>query len=179
MPPKAAGSRWLPLAVLALALAVTPPATGASFANTGSMATTRIGHTATLLQSGKVLVVGGVGTDYLASAELYDPTTGTWTGTGSLPAARYGHTATLLPNGKVLVVGGTDSTNARVSSAQLYDPAAGTWMATGSLAIGDQLFDATKDSVCGGRCGRCGGSPRNRAFPDFAPECPRIARATF
>jgi hypothetical protein len=53
---------------------------------TGSMNTGRWSHTATLLADGKVLVVGGT-TLYggvLASAELYDPATGTWTVTGSL-----------------------------------------------------------------------------------------------
>ncbi len=65
-------------------------------------------HTATLLPNGKVLVAGGmtVTLHYLASAELYDPASGTWTATGSLATARYCHTATLLPNGKVLVAGG-------------------------------------------------------------------------
>ena len=43
-------------------------------------------HTATLLPNGKVLVAGGNGTGRrnLASAELYDPASGTWTTTGSL-----------------------------------------------------------------------------------------------
>ena len=46
-------------------------------------------HTATLLPNGKVLVAGGNnGSGILASAELYDPASGTWTATGSLNTAR-------------------------------------------------------------------------------------------
>jgi Galactose oxidase, central domain len=68
-----------------------------SWVTTGSMGTARQYHTATLLQSGKMLVAGGVGTSGdLSSVELYDPSTGTWTATGSLGTARRNHTATLL-----------------------------------------------------------------------------------
>jgi hypothetical protein len=91
-------------------------------------------HTATLLPSGKVLVVGGDGYGILASAELYDPKANSWTSAGSLSTARMQHTATLLPNGKVLVVGGYYGIHAGNygASAELYDPGANRWTSAGS-----------------------------------------------
>src|SRR5205823_3466977 len=75
-----------------------------TWTNTGAMNTNRIGHTATLLPNGKVLVAGG--SALAASAEIYDPASGTWTNTSPMNSIRSSHTATLLPNGTVLVVGG-------------------------------------------------------------------------
>jgi hypothetical protein len=59
---------------------------------TGSMNTQRYQHTATLLPDGKVLVTGGLNaTDFLSSAELYDPNTRVWTPTAcSLNRRAYG-----------------------------------------------------------------------------------------
>ncbi len=112
------------------------PATGV-WAITGSLNTGRDDPSATSLSDGKVLVVGGYGlvggnSGQLASAELYDPVTGTWTVTGSLNTAREVHTATLLPDGKVLVAGGYNRPES-LASAELYDPVIGTWTVTGSL----------------------------------------------
>ncbi|MGH8883161.1 MAG: Maf family protein [Stackebrandtia sp.] len=88
------------------------------------------------LQNGKVLVAGGSpGAGPLASAELYDPATGSWTPTGPLATARCEHTLSLLPNGKVLAAGGfTDcvgfGTFVSTNTAEIYDPATGTWKLT-------------------------------------------------
>jgi len=110
---------------------------------TGRLNTARYSHTATLLQNGVVLVAGGGGTsDFLASAELYDPTSRVWTATGSLNAARAEHTATLLQNGMILVAGGS-GTSDLLASAELYDPASGTWTATGSLNTARARHTAT------------------------------------
>src|SRR5881409_1308320 len=90
-----------------------------------------------------VLVAGGIDTKFnvLASAELYDPASGTWTATGSLNTARVAHTATLLPSGMVLVAGG--SGRGFPASTVLYDPARGTWSFAGRLNTGRYSHTAT------------------------------------
>lgn len=110
-----------------------------TWAYTGSMASGRVGFGAVLLtagpDAGKVLVEGGYnGSTSLASAELYNPATGTWAGTGSMATARHSFTATLLPNGKVLVAGGLNQASLMaLATAELYDPATGMWTSTGSM----------------------------------------------
>jgi Galactose oxidase, central domain len=124
------------------------PAAGV-FTTTGSMASKRYAQSATLLLNGKILVAGGFGwvvdcedllTPVLSSAELYDPSSGTFTGTGSMVVARQGHTATLLQDGRVLVTGGKTQeggsfSEATLKRAELYDPSIGRFTATGDMAI--------------------------------------------
>ena len=119
------------------------PASG-TWTFTGSLNIARVGHTATLLPNGMVLVAGGEDfSSSFASAELYNPATGSWIATDSLNTARAAHTATLLPNGMVLVAAGYDDTSEAFASAELYDPASGTWTFTGSLNTGRDQHTAT------------------------------------
>lgn len=66
----------------------------------------------------------------LATAELFDPTTGTWSATGNLRRAVSGAVATTLADGRVLVVG--------ASSCEIYDPATGRFATVGSVPTFDR-----------------------------------------
>nr|MDQ2828065.1 hypothetical protein [Chloroflexota bacterium] len=102
----------------------------------GQMDAARLGHTATLLATDKVLVAGGFGcpdTPVCTSAELYDPATGRWVATGGLHIGRYFHSATLLRDGTVLVAGGALCGASACASAELYDPVTGRWRTAGRL----------------------------------------------
>ncbi|CAF3987175.1 unnamed protein product, partial [Adineta steineri] len=77
--------------------------------------------TASTLANGLVLVTGGQNSGgYLNSAELYNPSTGTWTTTANMSITRALHTASTLVNEKVLVTGGSRSSGVYLNSAELY-----------------------------------------------------------
>ncbi len=113
------------------------PASGTWTATGRPMIRYHVEHTATLLPDGRVLVAGGPpnGRDNGSpTAELYDPSTGSWTITGNMVRVRLGHTATLLPDGRVLVAGGSSEGNSKsTASAEVYDPGSGSWTATGDM----------------------------------------------
>ena len=100
------------------------------------------GVTATLLQNGKVLIAGGsTGCDspcYTASAELYDPATGTFALTGKMTVPRAEARALLLKTGDVLLVGGTAITEHNpVLTAELYHPLTDAFTPIGVTHLSD------------------------------------------
>ena len=118
------------------------PATGA-FTPARDMTVPRSSHSSILLPNGATLITGGEGwgpTDWggqrnlccgflgsLASAELYDSSTGAFTATGDMTARREWQTATVLKNGQVLITGGLYYGGIGIlfgglSSAELYTP---------------------------------------------------------
>lgn len=114
------------------------PATGA-FSSTGVQAIPGAsGRTATVLRDGKVLLAGGSFGFYLgrtSSAELYDPSTGTFSAGNRMTAPRDRHTATLLSDGTVLITGD--------APAELYDPTAGAFASAGNMTTARRSHTAT------------------------------------
>jgi hypothetical protein len=156
------------LAGLPLARAeVYDPQTGES-SSIGSMSSPRAFHTATLLKTGLVLVAGGVSLINetlapLATAELFEPATGTFRATeGGLQEhnGRAGHSATLLADGRVLLAGGwgqeTGGPRAPLASAELFDPDRRAFATVGPMGSARANHSATalldtRVLVAGGR----------------------------
>ncbi len=133
------------------------PATN-TFASVADMPRGRLGHTATLLPNGHVLVAGAE-PGALEQSRDYDPVADSWTGLGAPPVPRYFATATRLPNGAVAVVGGGQGFNGfpPVASMDLYallpDGAA---CAVGAECFSGFCADGTCcDTACAGVCVAC------------------------
>ncbi len=108
----------------------------ATWRPTRNMNQARTGHAAILLPNGRVLVAGGMDSNWdpIAGAELYDPATGEWTPTGAMWTARHSFGCVLLMNGDVLVAGGWPHiTDYGIGEAEVYNPASGTWRPVGNL----------------------------------------------
>ena len=131
------------------------------FTYTEPMHTARYNAAATRLADGRVLIVGGSDEfNPLYSAEIYDPSDGTFTELPSgLGLPRTSPAATLLDNGLVLISGGStlELPLSPTNSAELYDPSAGAFRFTsGSMRV--QRVGHTATLLTNGQVLLAGGS---------------------
>ncbi|MBS1786963.1 MAG: hypothetical protein JST85_04540 [Acidobacteria bacterium] len=121
------------------------PVSGA-WTQTGSLTKARHRAAATLLsyasssggtsRNGFALAIGGEsdGGAILNTAEVFNPSTGTWKATSTnLIRPRLAHSVTLLSNGEVMVAGGYSAANEPMTTVEIYDPLTDKWRLTNSL----------------------------------------------
>jgi MBG domain (YGX type)/Kelch motif len=125
---------WATIAIVGVLanIAYTVPSFG-QIVGTAQLNVERRGHTATLLEDGKVLIVGGDNQNGMVSqAELLDPVSQTPSLAATSIVARTDHTAIRLADARVLVIGGRDQSGV-LTSTEIYDPMTATFIAGPSL----------------------------------------------
>lgn len=152
-----------------LAQAVVYNVTSGQWQATGDVFIQRFFQTATALNDGTVLVVGGYPSNVVPGttppspdAEIYqpdviDPDTGamgTWAPVAPMPSGRAQHSATLLADGRVLVAGGLATDGSLITSAVVFNPGSGSWSDGGTMNTGRRAFAATllSSAPCGNVC---------------------------
>lgn len=119
-----------------------------AWSKTGSLNLARWAIDAVTLGNGKALYAGGssayLSSGALASAELYDPVTGTFSLTSNgLSVARQSYGISTLNDGRVLIAGGNTSgtslNGTGVTAADLYDPASNSFTAAAPMNQGRSL----------------------------------------
>jgi hypothetical protein len=125
-------------------VAVWPVVVDPTFIDASVPSKLRQRHTTTLLTDGRVLIAGGeVGGQPDASAEIYDPVTGTTTVIANMTGVRSAHSATVLQNGRVLIAGGAGA-NGNLDSSELFDPATEAFVPGPTLSVSRLGHSATR-----------------------------------
>ncbi|HEU5055604.1 MAG TPA: kelch repeat-containing protein, partial [Kofleriaceae bacterium] len=148
------------------------------------LAVPRHGHTATVLEDGRILLVGGLTPDPICPAppcaipevEVFDPIVGETRTVDEIPGGIHDHTATAIAGGRVLITGGRDSGGDLRSDAYLFDPDVEALVPTRSL--GRPRAEHTASELCDGTVLLVGGvsadgtplaaeryNPASRAIP--------------
>jgi hypothetical protein len=145
------------------------PATG-SIAPTGSLNISRYNHSATLLDDGRVLILGGETTENLGTdndqvgpTEIYDPTTGQFSKWTNLVLPRSSHAVTLLNNGKLWLTGGYRISGMVTQRTELFDPSTG--ISVEGPALREQHIRHSAIRLTGGEVLIFGGSNGNQPMP--------------
>jgi hypothetical protein len=137
------------------------PAKG-MFTSVGKMSNPRMYMTANLLPNGKVLVAGGMNITntpprgYVATADLWDPSTGLFAPTGPLFYGRCVQTSVSLLNGDILIVGGVGDGGPTLY-AEVYHQDKGTFSVSG--AEGGERYRHTTTLLPNGNVLVTGGYP--------------------
>lgn len=113
-------------------ISIYTPATGV-WIEGAPLSVERVGHTATTMTDGRVMVVGGSGTEQLV--EIYDPSTDTWSPAASTVELYAFNSAVRLHDGRIMVIGDNES--------EIYNPATSSW----SYADGHSGFRQANKSV--------------------------------
>jgi hypothetical protein len=107
-----------------------------TFTPTGNMTTARGNHSSALLYTGQILVAGGLtgpgtGLVLTATAELYNPGTGTFTPTANMSVARGHYAGIVLDDGTDFISGG--ATLPAGINADIYNPVTQTFSVSGNF----------------------------------------------
>ena len=115
-----------------------------SWSKVADLMTARASQSATMLNDHRVLIAGGEDSSgALATAEIYDPSTGSVKAVASpMTNPRKNHRAVLLKDGRVLLIGGENASGA-LATAEAFDPWKGTFSVVGSMSEARRFHTAT------------------------------------
>ena len=146
-----------------------------TFSSAGTMTHARSGQTMTVLSNGNVLIAGGENCTSATSctatltAEIYNPTTGTFMATGNtMGYARFNASAVALNSGLVMIVGGFDGTNLP-NYPEVYNPTTNQFtfttphLVTARFSATATLLNSGKVLIAGGSTCAPPGCPTNAA----------------